>query len=281
GDLAGAGFSGAMNYFRPSGTFSFTNGVTLYYSLLACYLFYFLFNTSKTNVMLLLVSTGALLASIPLSISRGLFFQVCVSAVFLAFAMIRNRQYVSRFVVVMILFILLGFGLMQTAFFHTASEAFLSRFESASDVEGGVRGVFLDRYLGGMIGAITETAQLPFFGYGTGMGTNVGSMLLTGEKTFLISEGEWGRLIGESGFLVGVAFICLRVALCIRLAMASFKAIDKGAILPWLLLSFTLFQIPQGQWAQPTSLGFSVILGGLVIAALNDPETMSRKSSLN
>lgn len=29
--------------------------------------------------------------------------------------------------------------------------------------------------------------------------------------------------------------------------------------------------MPKGQWAQPTSLGFSVIIGGLTIASLRRP----------
>src|SRR5438552_13164248 len=40
-DTAGAGFSGAMGYFRPPGTFSFTTGVSLFYGFVAAYIFYF------------------------------------------------------------------------------------------------------------------------------------------------------------------------------------------------------------------------------------------------
>jgi len=36
-----------------------------------------------------------------------------------------------------------------------------------------------------------------------------------------------------------------------------------------MLLSFALLIIPQGQWAQPTSLGFSTLIGGLMIACFN------------
>ena len=41
GDLEGAGFSGALGYFRPSGTFSFTTGSTQFFALLACFIIYF------------------------------------------------------------------------------------------------------------------------------------------------------------------------------------------------------------------------------------------------
>jgi hypothetical protein len=80
-------------------------------------------------------------------------------------------------------------GTKPDTLFQTATGAFTSRFEVANEAEGGLEGVLIDRYLGGMIGAITEVRDY-FFGYGLGMGTNVGSMLLTGGQGFLISEGS-------------------------------------------------------------------------------------------
>lgn len=125
-----------------------------------------------------------------------------------------------------------------------------------------------DRYLGGMINALTQSGNQPFFGYGVGMGSNVGSMLLSGKLKFLIAEEEWGRLIGELGPLIGIAVILVRLLFSAKIALLSYKKLSKGDIFPWMLLSFGLLQIPQGQWAQPTSLGFSVLIGGLIIASL-------------
>jgi hypothetical protein len=162
--------------------------------------------------------------------------------------------------------------LSQFSVFATPLEVFTHRFTSANETEGGVSGVFVDRFLGGMVGAIIESAQKPFFGYGIGMGTSVGSMLIAGDHTvYLISEGEWGRLIGEMGIIMGFSVILIRIAFVWNMAVDSFKKLAVGDFLPWMICSIGILAIMQGQWAQPTSLGFDVILGGLALAALRTP----------
>jgi len=158
--------------------------------------------------------------------------------------------------------------LSKYPFFQTATEVLTARFDNANTAEGGLKAVLADRYLGGMIGAIEESSNYPFFGYGIGMGTNVGSMLLTGQRTFLISEGEWGRLIGELGFLMGLLVILIRLGFSLSIAFASYMRLVQGDLLPWMLLSFGLLTIPQAQWAQPTALGFSTLIGGLILASV-------------
>ncbi|KAA3440830.1 hypothetical protein FOA19_02645 [Rufibacter hautae] len=268
GDVAGAGFSGALGYLRPPGTFSFTNGLTLFYGFVASFIIYFWFNTDKINKLILIGATSALLAAIPLSISRGLFFQIGVSLIFAITAVSRKPKYAGKFVLASI-----GIGitlllLSQTSFFETATVAFTTRFELATTNEDGLEGVLLDRYLGGLIGSFKDNQDLPFFGYGVGMGTNVGSMLLSGSKTFLISEGEWGRLIGELGLFLGLAVILIRLGFSLKIAIAAYRKLVAGDLLPWMLLSFGLLIVPQGQWAQPSALGFSTLIGGLMIASL-------------
>ena len=267
GETSGGGFDGAMGYFRPPATFSFTNGTTLFYSFCAPFIFYFWLHKKDVNILMLIAATVGLLAAIPLSISRSLFFSVGVSAIFTLMAIFKKPKYLgSIFLIVLALLVSLTF-LSHSGFFQTATQAFTSRFETANKIEGGVKGVLGDRYFGGMIGALTASSHLPFFGYGLGMGTNVGGMLLTGKTTFLISEGEWGRLIGEMGTLFGLIVIFLRLALCAKISVLCYKKLTVGDLLPWMLLSFALLQIPQGQWAQPTSLGFSTMIGGLIIAS--------------
>lgn len=272
GDLEGAGFSGALGFFRPPGTFSFISGTVAFYSLAACFIFYFLLNSKLISRVLLYAATGCLLIAIPLSISRTLFFTVIVTLLFTIVAVSRNSKYFGRilmgFLAMVVVFILLS----NTSAFQTATKAFTARFENASAAEGGLQGVLVDRYLGGLIGALQNSSEQPFFGYGIGMGTNVGSMLLQGKVTYLISEGEWGRLIGELGPIMGLAIIFFRLQISYVIGVASYKKIAKGNLLPWILLSYVLLNVPQGQWAQPTVLGFSIIGAGLTIAALKDPK---------
>jgi hypothetical protein len=168
--------------------------------------------------------------------------------------------------------------LMNFEFFQTAMLVFSTRFEGANATEGGLEGVFLDRYLGGMLGALADAPHFPFFGFGIGMGTNAGSMLMKGEVLYLISEGEWGRLIGETGPILGVAMIALRLGLCLKMSVAAYKRLVHGDCLPWLLLSYCLVVFPQGQWGQPTTLGFSILIGGLVLASFRIPVTRDNQA---
>jgi hypothetical protein len=267
GDTAGAGFSGAMGFFRPPGTFSFTNGNTLFFSLAASFILYFWLDPQKIKKIILIGATLGLLSAIPLSISRALLFSCIISIAFAVIGMFRNPQLLGRLALIGIVGFISIALLSQTKFFQTSIGAFTDRFETANDAEGGASGVIGDRYVGGMVGSILGSSNVPFFGYGMGMGTNVGAMLLSGKTTFLIAEGEWGRLIGESGALLGLIIIFIRLALVAKLSVLSFKKLNSGDLLPWMLLSFGALNIPQGQWAQPTGLGFSVLVGGLIIAS--------------
>jgi hypothetical protein len=270
GDANGAGFSGAMGYFRPSGTFSFTNGNSLFFSLAASFILFFWLDPKKTNKIILIAATLGLLSAIPLSISRALLFSCIVSVVFGIIGMFRNPKFLGRLALIGIVGFVSVAVLSQTKFFQTSIEAFTDRFNTASEAEGGTSGVISDRYIGGMVSSILGSNNVPFFGYGMGMGTNVGAMLLSGKTTFLIAEGEWGRLIGESGALLGIIIIFIRLALIAKLSVLSIKKLNAGDLLPWMLLSFGVLNIPQGQWAQPTGLGFSVLIGGLIIASFRN-----------
>ncbi|HEX8350808.1 MAG TPA: hypothetical protein VF598_12670 [Hymenobacter sp.] len=279
GDMAGAGFSGALNYFRPPGTFAFTNGLTLFYALTAPFVFYFWLNPGNTNRLLLLGATGALLAAIPLSISRGLFFQVGASLLFTILAIAKKPKYLGKMAAACIGGLLVLIVLSKTSFFQTAIEAFTSRFETGSEHEGGLKGTLGDRYIGGLLKPIYDAFQQPFFGHGLGMGTNVGATLLgggNGDLYSVIPEGEWGRLVGELGPLLGLSVIFIRLGLSLKIMLASYQRLALNDLLPWVLLSYGLLALPQAQWAQPTSLGFSTFIAGLMLASLRTP---SRNSS--
>jgi hypothetical protein len=281
GNLEGAGFSGAMGYFRPSATFSFTNGSTMFFSLAACFIFYFLIAKEKISKLLLIGSVVALLASIPLSISRSLFFSIGLTVIFTLIAVSRKKEYFSKILGSVIMLAVLLVILGQMPFFSTATEAFTSRFENASKVEGGVSTSLIDRFFGGMATAVSgDSKGASFFGYGIGMGTNVGSSLLTGKQAFLIAEEEWPRIVGEMGFILGILVILIRLAFCFSITLESYSKIGKEDVLPWILLSFALVIIAQGQWAQPTTLGFSTVVGGLILACFSKKKAQSNSESM-
>jgi hypothetical protein len=115
--------------------------------------------------------------------------------------------------------------------------------------------------------------QAPFFGYGIGMGSNVGARLSTGGLGFTLAEEEWGKVLLELGPILGSAFIIFRIWLTGFLALQSWRALRyDGNALPLLIWSALMIAILQGQWGPPTVLGFAVIGGGMILAACNPVE---------
>ncbi|THH39283.1 hypothetical protein [Neolewinella litorea] len=269
----GGGFDGAMGYFRPPGTFSFTNGTTLFFSLTAVFVFYFWQATRKVNFLILLAASVGIIVAIPLAISRGYLFQLIITAVFFVMgSLVGGGRAVGRLglaavALPILLMILSGFDFVQNGI-----TVFTDRFTKASLAEGGLEGTLGDRFIGSMIEAVGGADDLPFWGQGLGKGTIVGATLLTGSSdTFLVAEGEWGRVIGEMGPLLGILTILTRVVLAIHFLVRSVIYVFRRQPLPWLLTSFGLVQIITANWSQPTALGFAVVTGGLLIASFNEP----------
>lgn len=268
GDEAGAGFGGALGFFRPPGTFSFTNGTTCFYSLVAPFLIYFWLNPQKVNRMVLIGATGALIVAIPLSISRALFLQVAISVIFLLIAISRNPKYFGKIFSASLLVMVALSVLSQASFFNTATEAFTDRFDGANESEGGlVEGVLGDRFLGQLLKAIAGSTDKSVFGFGVGSGTTLGATLLNDDRVSAMADFEWMREIGELG-LMGLLVIGLRVGLALKIIVASFRKMKENNMLPWLLMSVGLLILTQGQWHQPTALGFCALIGGLSLASL-------------
>jgi hypothetical protein len=280
GDVEGIGFGEVMDFFRPPGTFSFTNGVSLFYGLTICFVFYFWFNTSKINFTILVAATIGLLAAIPLSISRGLFFQTGVAILFTLIAVLRRPDYFNKIILIAVAAFIVASALSLTSFYKKATEVFEYRFVSANAEEGGVDGILVTRYFGEMIRPVSRSLSQPFFGYGLGLGTNVASMLIAGDRLYLVAEGEWERTLGELGPVLGLMVILVRVSLTATISFRSYKRLANGDLLPWMLLSFGLLTIPQAQWAQPTSLGFCILIAGLLLASLNEKETADKNNRL-
>ncbi len=268
GDETGAGFSGALGYFRPPGVFSFTSGVAQFYSLLGVYVLYFWLSPGKVRRVWLLAASIALVFALPFAVSRTLLFQSALTLVFVAIAVTTRPGMMGRGLMIATLLVAFVLLLSMFGFAQVAVDVMLARFENASLSEGGLEGTLVGRYLGGLLAGFTRADEFPFWGHGIGMGTNVGGRLLSGEAQFLIAEGEWQRWVGELGMLLGFLLIGLRLGVAGGAALKSGGALSRGDILPWLLLSNAATQLPQGSWNQPTAMGFSIMAGALLLASL-------------
>jgi hypothetical protein len=277
GDLKGAGFSGAMGYMRPPGTFSFVNGLVSFFGMTGAYVFYFWLNPRRINRLLLWFATAALLVSIPLSISRSLIFQVVLSILFFIIVTAGNLKYFPKVIAASLGISLLIFAASFSSAFQKAATVMSTRFETASNHEGGLQGTLVDRFLlDGLAYAISDASNTNLFGQGIGLGTNVGAKYTTGKFAFLVAEGEWARTVGEMGPILGLSLIGLRVGLAFQFMVISVRKLFRGDALPWMLMSFGFITIIQGSWAQPTSLGFFTITTGLVLASFRRPKQRTK-----
>ena len=109
----------------------------------------------------------------------------------------------------------------------------------------------------------------PFFGYGLGIGTNAGAKFLTGENMFLLSEGEWARLVLESGPVFGLAFLLWRFGIVVHVGVLCLRSVRRGNILPLLIYGSSFLPLLNGQFGPPTIVGFAVFGTGLALAARN------------
>ncbi len=272
-NIEGAGFSGANGFMRPPGTFSFTTGNVTFFCLVSCYVFYFWLKPQLINKYLLIASSLALLVAIPTSISRTLFFQVSITTLFFIWAKSSQPGFLKNFSQIVIGISIITILFLNFDGLNDQVGAFTERFTKANEVEGGLKGVFLDRFLGGLISSFNNIDDKNIvWGQGIGMGTNVGSQLLTGKLSFLIAEGEWGRIIGESGMVLGLLIVLIRIQMSFSMLFKSFTKLINGEELPWILVSYGFILLLQGLWSQPSNLGFYVLTGGLLISSLKTNE---------
>lgn len=271
-----AGGAGAMNYMRPPGTFSFPSGFSCFQGIVGCILFYYLIanNTLEKKQRffnwLLLMMLACYLIAIPTSISRTIFFQTIVFVMFLVLVGLFKPN--MRFKIVK--FLSLGVAAMVllavSGVLETNTAAFAARFEHASKVEGGLEGTLGGRYLGGFLEALINV-DVPICGYGIGIGTNAGAKLMGGDMYSFGFNGEveWQRIVGESGFILGLCIIGIRLLFSLNLLKKSYDRLTRQSdVLPWMLSAGMILSLPQGQWSVPTNLGFCILLGGLTLAAI-------------
>ncbi len=273
GGEGSAGFSGAMGYSRPPGTFSFTSGLTIFYTAVSVFVFYFWLSKDSCSKILLYASTIALVIGLPLTISRGAVVGVLVVGLFAIIASGTNGKTLFRLLITgVVLYFLILVLQNYTAIFKLSTEVFMSRVDAANQ-DGGLKESIFLRALDGFLGPIIDLLNQPLLSGNLGMGTNAGAQILTGKGGFfLVSEGEFGRLGGEQGLIFGGGLIALRIFLAIHLAVKSWRLPKEEKLLPFIFCGAACIALMQGQWAQPTVLGYGVLMAGLLLACFKKEE---------
>lgn len=276
GNMDGAGFSGAMNHFRPPGTFSFITGPSQLYPLFtACW--FSLMLVRQLPLWTMIASGSAVLIAIPISISRQLFLSVAIAALAGFAALLVGGRFSFKLVIQFAVAVAILLAVTsQSTVFRDGMEAFSARWEGATTEQGGFHEAIVDRVLNDLFGSFAGVTNT---GLGTGFSTNVGQKTLTTEVGFGASEGEWGRLLYDNGFVLGTLLILYRATLAGALVFAAFRSWQRGSPLGLVFASACFLVVLNGQWGQTTTLGSAVIGAGLTLAAASNDETVGSKNA--
>lgn len=252
---------------RPSGTFPFVTGTALYLSFAAAYIAYGFLQKGRLPLWLLLTATPSVLASLAVSGSRLAVTAVAVVGLCAVGAVVvRGKGFggvAAAGGIICLAMVVLG----NMHFFQEGRDQLNRRFEDASPDQNSDTAFITSRVSGDTELAIRLLGTVPLLGHGTGLGTSVGSQLTIGERVFLGAEGEWGRLIWESGPILGIGLILYRTWLAFGIGLTSFKALRRGEFLGILLFGACAFNLVQGQWGVTNVQGFACLEAGLALAA--------------
>jgi hypothetical protein len=263
-----AGFSGAEGHARASGTFSFTDGIAGFYPLVVAALLGFLLTRRKLPLWLILAAAVSTAMAIPISINRTnalICAGVLLAGSTAVFALPSTPKHIVRIILVLGITTLLASWLPH---FDEGIEAFNSRWVSATGTNlGGFQSNIVMRYFDGLIPPTDVIFNTPLLGYGVGRGTLMAQAYMTGAREFTLGESEWPRVIMEMGPVLGLTFILLRLALCVRLVRISFFSLMQENIWPLLFAVEAFFLCLNATWGQATILGFATFSCGLSFAA--------------
>jgi hypothetical protein len=267
---------GAAGHNRPPGLFSFITGPMVFLPMAAAFFLHAVtLKRSGTWQHLLNIASGLAIAiALPISISRGAMIGTLLVVLTFIFCVFKMGSLGKSFIRYGIIGLVLIAGISFAPIFDEGREAFMSRWDqAASEVEGKAASSLVIRVMSAFYSPLETIEQAPIFGYGIGVGSNVGSQLLTGARGFALAEAEWDKAIIDLGPMLGLCFILFRIVLVFSLGKVSWQALTQNRDpLPMLILSAAGIVILFNQWGQPTQLGFAVVGGGLLLASVNRDE---------
>ena len=256
---------------RPAGPFSFVTGVVSYAALAAAFILYGALRRGVYRNWLLYSAGFALIIAIGVSGSRSVLLAVLVVIASMVLIFFVRPSAINRFGRTLLLLAMAVVVASQLPIFKEGVQILSNRFSDAAEAEESrsIAGGLLYRVGGGFTEGLLHVPHAPLGGYGLGIGTNGGAKFLTGQNTFLLAEGEWGRIILESGPILGLAFLIWRTLLTAKIGLISYRLLKRGEILAIMLFCAGFIALLSGPFGQPTSLGFAVFVSGLCLATAN------------
>jgi hypothetical protein len=274
GNDEGGQIFGADGRIRPPGFFSFITGPQLFFPLAAAFFFYQVGSQRRLAWPILAACGLAILIALPVSISRTVMLATVGVGIAFVMTLPFHRSKIGSLPQIALIMGLVAAGVSFLPVFSEAREVFMMRWDTAAvssngDAWGGIYG----RLFAGVTQPFVLATQVPFFGNGIGVGSNVGARLLMGRVGFMLAEDEWSKVFLELGPVLGAAFIGLRVLIVVHLARKALQSLlNARDNLPTLLFAACAIAVVQNQWAPPTILGFAVVGAGLLVAAAKSPD---------
>src|SRR5258708_6425583 len=202
----GEQIAAAGDKIRPAGTFSYILGVVYFYS---CAFAIALAAELQKNLIKPWLARATLVAcmlTVAISGSRTLVTSIGIVFVLFLASVIINRRFLGRSAFILTLMVVAIIGLFGLSVFREGISSLNTRFVDAGDTEGGSMG-FLTRISTFVTEGFDAMKDCPLLGHGLGMGTNVGSQLITNGLDFLLAEGEWPRVVLEAGPAMGFIYL--------------------------------------------------------------------------
>jgi hypothetical protein len=255
----------AGSHIRPAGVFSFVSGMVSFLSVVSAFLFAGFLERGTVPAWLRAAVIPCLMLSLVLSGSRSALASVTIIIGVVLIVCIRKLSRFQRIVTPAILTYGLFLGFCYLSLFRQGLEVHEERIRAGEGIQKGILG----RYFGDLGESIEVAERTPLLGHGLGAGTNAGAALLTGSRAFLLGESEWSRIVGESGPVLGYAYILLRLWICWFLLRKAWQALRRDQSMPLLLLGAGGLDLISGQFGQSTTLGFAVFVAGLALAAVD------------
>jgi hypothetical protein len=252
------------SHIRPAGIFSFVTGMVSFLSVAAAFLLDGFLERGTVPAWLRTSAVPCLMFSLVLSGSRSALASITIIIGAVLIVCIRRFSKFSRVLGPAVLSYVVFVALCYLPLFRQGLEVHEERLRAGEGVQKGI----IARYFGDLGESMEIAEHTPPLGYGLGIGTNAGATLLTGSRAFLLGESEWSRVVGESGPVLGYAYILLRVWIGWFVLRTAWRALQRDKPMPLLLLAAAGFDLISGQFGQPTTLGFAVFTTGLALASV-------------
>ncbi len=256
---------------RASGTFSFVTGMASYLALCTAFLLYNWVPRRVYPFWVAVACLPALILTLVISGSRAAVLSVAIVCGAMFYMAIRRPQNLGA-AIRPLLFASVAFVALSwlTPTINEGLAVHHNRFEGG----GGLKKGILFRMGEDIVSGWNALFQAPPLGVGLGIGTNAGAKLMSGQRKFLLGEGEWQRVIMETGPVLGGGYLLLRFGALFIIMYSALNAFRRDQSLPLLLASVVIVDLLFGQFGQPTALGFTVFTAGLALAAAEEePET--------